>query len=167
MNTASGPGEDFKKIWDAHAKSVRNFLWYKCGDEALAQDLMQEAFIRLWNKWSDIDPEKAKSFLFTVANNLFLDHVRHQKVVLKFQDSPRQERSAKDPQFELEEKEFKAQLEKAISDLPEGSREVFLMNRIESLSYKQIAEKLSISVKAVEKRMSKALKELRKLYKKI
>jgi RNA polymerase sigma factor (sigma-70 family) len=67
----------------------------------------------------------------------------------------------------LEEQEFKQQLEKAISDLPEGQREVFLLNRIDKKTYREIAEMLGVSVKAIEKRMHKALKALRVLTKRI
>ncbi|MBX2818016.1 MAG: sigma-70 family RNA polymerase sigma factor, partial [Saprospiraceae bacterium] len=71
------------------------------------------------------------------------------------------------PEFLLEEKEFKRLLEDAISALPEGQRAVFLLNRIDKKTYREIAEDLSISAKAVEKRMHKALASLRKIHKKV
>ena len=142
-------------------------MYYKTGDIQQAEDLMQEAFVRLWQKRTEIQPEKAKSFLFTVANNLFLDKVRHQKVVRNFELEPRSDRDKESPEYQMEVQEFKKQLEEALANLSEGSREVFLMNRLEDLPYREIAERLGISQKAVEKRMSKALKELRKLTKKI
>ena len=76
MHTESG----FKAFYLEYAEGLRNFLYYKTGDVQQAADLMQEAFVRLWQKRTDVQPEKAKSFLFTVANRLFLDKVRHQKV---------------------------------------------------------------------------------------
>lgn len=128
---------------------------------------MQEAFMKLWQKRMEVQPEKAKSFLYTVANNLFLDKVRHLKVVRNFELQPRSDRDKESPEYHMEVQEFKKELENALASLSEGSREVFLMNRLEDLSYREIAERLGISQKAVEKRMSKALKELRKLTKKI
>ena len=65
------------------------------------------------------------------------------------------------PEFVLEEKEFKTKLQNAIADLTDGQREVFLLNRIDGMKYREIAEMLDISVKAVEKRMSGALKILK------
>ena len=65
------------------------------------------------------------------------------------------------PQFHMEEQEFGEKLNRILAKLPDGSREVFLMNRIEKIKYDEIAERLGISVKAVEKRMSKALSILR------
>ena len=63
----------------------------------------------------------------------------------------------------MEYAEFKNELETAINDLPEGQKEVFLMNRIDKLTYKEIAERLGVSQKAVEKRMHKALLKLKNL----
>jgi RNA polymerase sigma-70 factor (ECF subfamily) len=65
------------------------------------------------------------------------------------------------PEFKMEETEFKERLERAIAELVSTQREVFLMNRIDKKKYSEIAEELGISVKAVEKRMGKALKSLR------
>ena len=71
------------------------------------------------------------------------------------------------PEHALEESEFRERLEKALAALPEKSRTVFLLNRVEGMKYKDIALLLGISVKAVEKRMHKALVEMRKLSEKI
>ena len=65
------------------------------------------------------------------------------------------------PEYLLEEEEFKIKLQNAIASLTEAQREVFLMNRIDGKKYKEIAELLDISQKAVEKRMSAALKILK------
>ena len=86
---------------------------------------MQEAFLRLWKKCQQVPYAKAKAFLFTVANNLFLDEIKHQKVVKQFQLRSISQAVAESPQFLLEEKEFEEQLEKALASLPEKSRVVF------------------------------------------
>ena len=157
----------FKQVFDTYANSLRNFIYYKCGDKNLSEDLLQDAFLRLWKNCAKVPFSKAKSYLFTVANNLFLDGVKHQKVVLKFRQHKKGQQETENPQFLLESKEFKERLESAIGQLPENSRIVFLMNRMDKLTYREIAERLGLSVKAVEKRMHKALVELRKLTKKI
>jgi RNA polymerase sigma-70 factor (ECF subfamily) len=81
--------------------------------------------------------------------------------VLKYNQIGRKEATNETPEFLLEEKEFLDKLQVAISDLKEGQREVFLLNRIDKKTYKEIAEMLEISVKAVEKRMHLALVQLR------
>ncbi|MEM9527044.1 MAG: sigma-70 family RNA polymerase sigma factor, partial [Bacteroidota bacterium] len=105
---------------------------------------------------------KAKGFLFTVGNNLVLNEIKHQKVVLRY----RQEHKVKieadtNPQQLLEYQEFRDRLQEVIEDLPEGQRTVFLLNRSNGKTYREIAEMLGLSVKAVEKRMHQALLRLR------
>lgn len=153
----------YKTLFKECATSVFRFIYGKSGDEGFAEDIVQDAFLKLWQKCKDVPPLKAKSFLFTAASNLFLDSKRREKVVLKFQTQYRQEAtvSQETPEFQLEEKEFKAKLERIISEMPEKSRSVFLMNRIEKKPYREIAEDLGLSQKAVEKRMSVALNYLR------
>ena len=153
--------EVFENVFNTHAKSLRNYLYYKCGDKDLAEDFVQESFIKLWDNCAKVLLEKAKSFLFTVANNLFLNDIAHKKVVLKHQKTGARNYTHETPQYIMEEQEFMNKLQKALADLPEKQREVFLLNRIDKKKYKEIAEMVGISVKAVEKRMSAALKSLR------
>jgi len=74
--------EVYKGIFYTHSEHIRNFLYYKSGNFALAEDLVQDAFGKLWENCAKVEFPKAKSYLFTIANNLFLNHVNHQKVVL-------------------------------------------------------------------------------------
>ena len=73
----------FEELYANHSRTLYNFVYYKCGNQDQAEDLVQEAFIKMWNNCAKIIFEKAKSFLYTVANNLFLNEVAHKKVVLK------------------------------------------------------------------------------------
>jgi len=159
--------EVFTSIFMTYAESLRNFMYYKTGSLQQAEDLMQDAYGKLWEECAKVTAAKAKSFLFTVANNLFLNQAKHKKVVLKFESKSHTDRNEQTPQYLMEEAEFKARLEAAIQTLPEGQREVFLMNRIDKLKYREIAERLGLSVKAVEKRMHKALVTLRKISSKL
>jgi len=149
--------DDFKQFYKEVFPSVRTFIFAKCNDIDVAEDLAQESFIRLWNNRIKVKPEKAKAFVFTVSNNLFLDHVRHQKVKNNHISSFVLVREHADPQFILEMEEFRLKLEATIQSIPQASREVFLLNRMEKMTYNQIAESLGLSVKAIEKRMQKAL----------
>ncbi len=153
----------FESVFVEHAENLRNFMYYKSGDFQRSEDLMQDAFSKLWEQCAKVSLEKVKSFLFTVANNKFLNQQKHKKVVLKFEKQAPKPSSSESPQFILEEQEFEKLLLDAIGSLPEGQREVFLMHRIDDLKYREIAELLGISTKAVEKRMHKALVVLRKI----
>jgi len=147
----------FKK----YAKDLHDFLYYKYGSQYNPKDKVQDAFIKLWEKCSNVKPEKARSFLFTVANNLMLNEITHQKIVLKYKNKPKNY-TIEDPQFILEEEEYLKKLENAIANLSEPQRVAFLLNRTEGKKHKEIAALLGISTKAVEKRIYGALKKLRK-----
>ena len=152
----------FNEFYVTNIQAASNFAYYKAGDKSNSLDLAQEAFIKVWENCTKIEFAKAKSFLFTVINNLFLNKVKHEKVVFEYaKSSPYLDVNNQSPDYILEEEEFKARLKRAIENLTAGEREVFLMNRIDGKKYREIAEMLTISQKAVEKRMSSALKKLR------
>ncbi len=154
--------QTYKNFYTSYVQGAKNFALYKCGDEAQALDLTQEAFVKIWQNCADIDFAKAKTYLFTTINNLFLNVIKHHKVVLNYEKNNVQEdRSYQDPEYLLEEQEFKTKLNQAIANLTEAQREVFLMNRIDGKKYREIADELNLSIKAVEKRMSTALASLR------
>ena len=97
----------FQTVFYEQAEHLRNFLFYKTGNLARSEDLVQDAFSKLWENCAKVPFAKARSFLFTVANNLFLNQVEHQKVILKFERGGYvQEKTDINPQFLLEEKEF-------------------------------------------------------------
>ncbi|WP_339609445.1 sigma-70 family RNA polymerase sigma factor [uncultured Planktosalinus sp.] len=151
----------YNKLFQNLSPAIYNFIYFKCGDVARAEDLVQEAFIKLWENCSKVPQIKAKSFLYTVCNNAFLNEVAHKKVVLKYAEKTTPSINEQSPQFVLEEKEFEKKLQNALANLTEAQRTAFLLNRIEGKKYREIAEILDISVKAVEKRMSQALESLR------
>ncbi len=141
---------------------VKNFLYYKLGDVALAEDLVQEVFLKAWEKRDSIRLDTVKSLLYTIAANLANNHFSSGRSRFEFELKENLDHSTQEnPQFLLENSEFKIRLENALADLPEKQRTVFLMSRMDDLTYTEIAERLDISVKAVEKRMHEALGFLR------
>lgn len=152
----------YNRVFNAHSKNLFNFLYYKYGSLYNPEDKVQEAFVKLWENCSKIPEAKAKSYLFTIANNLTLNAYAHQKVVLKFRQTKPQSYTNESPEFVLEEQEYNARLQAAIANLSEAQRSAFLLNRIEGKKHKEIAEMLGISKKAVEKRIYGALAKLKK-----
>lgn len=153
----------FSSFFKTHIKALRNFLFYKFGNKDQAEDLAQEAFMKLWQNCSSVPLEKAKSYIYTIANNSTLNEIAHQKVVLRYEKNfTTLDRTNESPEYILEEKQFQDKLLKAIGNLNEKHRVAFLMHRIDKKKYSEIAVELNISVKAVEKRIHLALLSLRK-----
>lgn len=155
----------FSSIFNDYSETLFNYLYYKCGKADQAQDLVQEAFLKLWQKCAEVKLETAKGFVFKVANNKLLNAVAHEKVKLKFINQDHKSINQQDPSFLLEEKEHLNAINNAISNLPEKQRVAFLLSRIDKKTYKEIAEILGISRQAVEKRIYSALDTLRKVNK--
>lgn len=157
------PEQVFKSVFVQHFKMLRNYLIFKFGNVEKAEDMAQNAFVVLWEHCKKVSPDKAKSFLFTTAIRLSINNLKREKVAINFQTNSNQTFiNHESPEFLMVESEFKTRLEHTINTLPEKQRTVFLLNRLENLTYKEIAEIEQVSVKAVEKRMQQALQIIRK-----
>lgn len=107
------------------------------------------------------DKGKEKGLLFKIAHDLFVSTYRKKQVAGRYEKTLKfsiTEASQDDP---VEYRELKKNYEKALGLMPEKQRVVFLMSRMEELKYHEIAERLQLSVKAVEKRMNLALSYLK------
>jgi RNA polymerase sigma-70 factor (ECF subfamily) len=152
----------FIELFNEMYPPIKNYIYYKVGDVEVAEDIAQDVFTKVWEKRNDIILKTVKPLLYTIANNLCKNRFEHQQVVFDFANSFNRKQADVSPEFEMELKEFHQKLQNAIGSLNDKNRTVFLMNRIEGFTYREIAENLGISVKAVEKRMKNALTELKK-----
>jgi len=151
----------FRRVFDRWQKPLQHYLQARGLELEAAADQVQNCFLKLWQNCKDVTEDKSKSYLFTTATRLQIDAYRKSKVRSEYSASVQlDKKEIKDGQYVLEEKEFKKHLEQCINSMSAKSREVFLLHRIDKMSYKSIAESLEISIKAVEKRMSKALAHL-------
>jgi RNA polymerase sigma-70 factor (ECF subfamily) len=152
---------EFEEVFDLYYTQVRNFLYYKTSKAELSEDVAQDAFVKLWETRNKIDKSSLKAYLFTIANNLMINKLKREQLKFKFLNYTEQRDENVTPQYLMEMKEFDQKLQDVLAKIPDGAREVFLMNRIDGLKYREIAEMLELSMKAVEKRMSRALAILR------
>ena len=133
-------------------------------DQDEAKDIIHQVFIGLWQKREEVDLSTSlKSYLFTSVHNRCLNYIRDRKKLVQF-DAPQHESELGDyleSSDHLEASETESKINQALDELPEKCREIFMMNRFDQLKYREIAEKLNISVKTVETQMSRALKTLR------
>lgn len=151
----------FNVLFETHSKDLYNYLYYKYGSNNNPNDLVQEAFIKLWDNCHKVVFEKARSFLFTVANNQMLSDLAKKKTALKYAEVKPTSHTHETPEFIIEEKEYSQRLEEAIAELSEEQRSTFLLNRIEGKKHQEIADMLGVSKKTVEKRIYTALAKLR------
>ena len=134
---------------------------YRGADTELATDIAQDVFMKLWEKKLEFEEGGTKSLLYKMASDAFISHYRKTQVAAKYKQSMELKLETSNPQEQLEYEEMHMRYLDTLELMNEKQREVFLMNRIEEMTYKEIAERLSLSAKAVEKRMSQAIGFLR------
>ena len=154
--------EQFKNLFDLYFEDIRRYLYYRCADTALSTDLAQDTFMRIWEKQMEVLPGKDTGLLYKIAGDLFVSHTRRERLRKEAPELISFEQAGQSPEEELQFRELQNKYERVLMKLPENQRVVFLMSRTEELSYQEIATRLSLSVKAIEKRMSGALARLRK-----
>lgn len=164
----------FERLYYEYAPRMVAFAARILGDDKIAEDLVQDTFIRFWEKYQGKESETWHPLIFTMTRNRCLDHLKRlsykntvleinsgltrEEELLFLEDLAGEESSTED---NLILSELNREIDAIVKTLSPRCREVFVMNRIEGLHYKEIADALGISVKAVEKHMSKALKVLR------
>lgn len=151
----------FERVYNAHSKSLHDFLYYKYGEQFNPSDKAQDAFIKLWDNCKKVTFSKARSFLFTVANNMMLNEIKHQKVVLNYQKQKPQSHTNETPEFLIEKNEYFESYQKALARLSEEQRVAFLLNKVEGKKHNEIAEYLGVTRKVVEYRIYSAFKALK------
>ena len=154
--------ENFKILFDTYFDDLRRYLFYRSGNDELATDIAQDTFLRIWEKQIDVDLKTAKGLLFKIANNLFISSYRKEKTAFNFFNTFEPDTKNLTPEDEVNYQQLKDAYETALKSMPEKQRVVFLMNRIDEQTYKEIAQQLGLTVKAIEKRMSLALDHLKK-----
>jgi RNA polymerase sigma-70 factor (ECF subfamily) len=152
----------FRKYYDLYYEQLCHFLNFYTQDITVIEDVLQEVFLKLWENREEIEIQYIKTYLFHAAKNRVLNHLRDEQnrhyLLKNWFDQQNQDRQGKEC-FDIEQ--FTLLLNKAIDQLPPKCREIFLLSRQKKLTYKQIAEKLDISIKTVEAQMGIALKRIK------
>lgn len=153
--------KDFKMIYDTHFDDLRRYLIYRSGDQDLSGDIAQNVFMKVWTKKIELTSGNIKSLLFKMATDEFISHIRRKKVERAYSDSIDLRLLQESDNGDDELKDKKEQFKKALNQLPEKQRTALLMNKMQGLTYEEIAESLNLSEKAIEKRISQALGTLK------
>jgi len=171
-----GDQEAFALLYDRHARALINFFYKMCYDRALAEDLTQDAFVKLLRHRGKYRPEASfRTFLYTVAKNLWIDRHRSQKAAPKTVSAEIRvqedgmtlgelvEAATENPADRLADREAAELVQRALLDLPEAQRLVFVMAEAQGLRYREISRILEIPVGTVKSRMNAAVTRLRGL----
>ena len=153
--------QSFSRIYEKYAQSLSNILFYKYGALLNPSDKVQDAYIKLWENCAKVAPEAAKTYLYTVANNMMLNEVKHQKVVLKHHQVKPKDYTNESPEFVLRKKEFSERYETVLANLKEEDRVAFLMSKVDGKTHKEIAALLGVTKKMVEHRIYAAFNKLK------
>ena len=157
----------FEALFKRYYVVVRKFISRFIEDDfQVAEDLAQEIFIRLWNKRYSIDSSKSiKNWLIVSARNSALNWLKSQARKPEAAMPDIDEDNAISPEQNLESiyiQQLGAEIDRAIDALPDKRRTVFRMSRFEHLPNEEIAARLGLSVRTVEKHIELALRNLRK-----
>ena len=171
MNQAPQTIQEYRQAFEEYYQPLCNFAYNFVKDRDEAEDVVQAVFINLWKKRQTIEiKNKLSSYLFSATRNNALMVLRRQQYESKYAEYVQHKASnssSEDAQDEEEQLLLKEKISKAIQTLPPKCQQIFKLSKLSGLTYKEIAEDLSISVKTVENQMSKALKILREQLKNI
>ncbi len=154
----------FEDLFRSYFAPLCSFAQKYVRDIDEAKDIVHNVFINLWNKRNEVDLNTSlKSYLFQGVYNRSLNYIRDHKKLVQFNTPQSEAELGKyiESRDHLESSEAEGRINRALDALPDKCREIFLMNRFDGLKYREIAEKLNISIKTVETQMSRALKTLR------
>jgi RNA polymerase sigma-70 factor (ECF subfamily) len=154
----------FEKLFHLHYKGMFGYSLSLVRSVEVAEEVVQDVFYNIWkNRESLRITHSWQSYLYRAVYNNSMMVLRKSRREFRLEDEmvPEMEGSSQDPSQEMQFQEVSDLVSVTLEGLPERTRQIFLLNRQEGLRYKEIAEKLSISVKTVEANMGKALKALK------
>jgi len=151
----------FEAFYGKHSAPLISFLRSKGLDKQEAEDLLQQAFLIIWEKRAEIDPSRSlRSFLFTTAYRRMLNVFRDRKDTVS-DYAYILESGGQNPEESTETREAISHLHSALEEMPEKRRDVFELCYMQEFTYKEAAKALGITRKTVENHMALALKDLR------
>lgn len=158
--------KEFERMFRMYFLRLAKYAYKYVGNVAVAQDLTQTVFLKIWELNGKWDPRgTVKSYLYTAVKNQCLNHIKHNKVVNEWQANQIAVPKRSQIKMEWEQTDREIRLNEAINlalnKMPDKRREVFELSRDEGLTYSEIADVLGITKKTVENHMGNALKFLK------
>jgi RNA polymerase sigma-70 factor (ECF subfamily) len=161
-----GNKEAFSLLFKAYYKDLVLFGGNFLPDRAACEDIVQSVFLKLWNDRATLHITfSLKSYLLKSVYNACLDEIRHRNIIQKHESYSSYTNNIlneADTGNYILYSDLQKYLHKVLEQMPESYKEAFILSREDGLKYREIAEKLHISERTVEARISKALDLLRK-----
>lgn len=173
---AGGDPAAFELLLKRHERGIFNFILRSCGRRDLAEELLQETFMRVIKSASRYkETAKFTTWVYTIARNLCIDRARKKSGKHEYSlDKPlgsddeagatfldRVVDDASSTSTSSDRAHFRERVGVALDELPDEQREVFLMRQVSGLKFREISEVLDVPVPTVKSRMRYALKHLR------
>ena len=156
----------FRQVFDEYHQKLYFFILYKTKSDYIAEEVVQMAFTKLWQCRQTLREEYTISTqLFRIATTILIDFLRKyntKDAVTGSLDRLTIEKGVDSTNEKMSGAELQKQISKAVNDLPPVRRQVFEMSREQGMTYREIAETLSVSSKTVEAHIYKALKQIKK-----
>lgn len=160
----AGNSYAFEKLYFRYCKKLYNFVFSICKNREDTEGIVQFVFMKVWEKRTEIDTELSFSgYIFRIAKNSLLNNIKkkiNERVYLDYLLSHPEDFS-NSVEKNINYLELNLEIDRLINNIPEKRRKIFLLSRMEGLTYREIAEKLNISVNTVNTQISKSLEELR------
>ena len=166
----NGSVKAFDALYQLYSARLYNFvLKISKGDTYMAEEIVQRVFIKIWEERSLLDTQKSfNAFICTIAKNMLMNEYKHQMVEFVYQDYILQinEEGSSDGVDKIEYLFLEKYLNTLIEQLTPARREVYIMNRIDKLTVKEIAQRSGKSEKTIEKQLSEANEFIRRQFSK-
>lgn len=163
LTLKTGNRQSFTVLYNQYWSQVYNFSRLYLTSRDAAEEVVQEVFVKVWESREFIrEDDNFKGLLFIITRNLIFNQSRKSfnEDFYKITMLAAMEQSY-DMEAEIDAKNLREYIDQLIADLPPQRKLIFTMSRNENMSYKEIAEKLSISEKTVENQISSAIKYLK------
>ncbi len=166
----NGSVKAFDALYQLYSARLYNFvLKISNGDTYMAEEIVQRVFIKIWEDRSMLDTQKSfNAFICTIAKNMLMNEYKHQMVEFVYQEYILQinKDESSDGVDKIEYVFLEKYLNTLIEQLTPARREVYIMNRIDKLTVKEIAQRSGKSEKTIEKQLSEANEFIRRQFSK-
>jgi RNA polymerase sigma-70 factor (ECF subfamily) len=155
---------EFERFFKSHFKALHAYACTILREEAMAEEIVQQVFYKLWERRDQVViSQSMNAYLYRSVYNECLNYLKHQKVKQAHQSHTKYtgQEGVESVSKKLIAKELETKIADALNQLPEQCRTIFQLSRFEELKYREIADRLNLSVKTVENQMGKALKIMR------